>query len=132
MSNGSLQYYNKNEAASAPICDVSGNLTYQDNENTTYYDREWLFLNTNPVLSTTANQWQIKVAKTAGNAAAPTDNNTWRAFPHSISCNVHQGGLGTNNKVINYSVQIRRADTLVVVHDGVMRLQTEVTRFFDG
>lgn len=130
LSNGSIQFHGNGVEDTATT--ISGNVSTVSNNYTISYDREWLYLNSTPCLTNTTNNWQIKLTKTGGTFAAPTSNNTWIAFPHQVICQAIQSGVGTNSQSISCNVQIRRADTLGVVHNGVLRLEVVAHRIFGG
>lgn len=132
LANGSIEFHNNSSAPAANITTITGNASYQDSDRTTHYAQEWLLNITNPCLSTTANNWEIKIARTAGNIAAPTNNNTWQAFPVQFPYEASQVGVGSTARVITMNLQFRRNDTDEVVHTGNIRLELAVTRFFDG
>jgi hypothetical protein len=126
-ANGSLElttFINGDSGASSG----TGNLSFSGAGTVSQdYTREWLYLNSSPVLSSTANNWQIKLTKTAGTESAPTNNNTWVAFPHDVNISVARSSDGISTGSLTCNVQIRRTDNQIVVENSSIRLEGSAT-----
>lgn len=94
------------------------------------FTTEWLMQNSTPCLTGTANNWEIRLTKTGGSDSGPSFNNIYTVggTQQSASVSAARGTKGTTTSDLRCSVSIRRADSDVVVHTGVLDIEASVTQ----
>ena len=110
-------------------------ITGEGEINSSTHANQWLIRTGSSCLSNTCGNWEIKLTKTGGSAAASiTNNNTWVPLSTGRTAQVTASTFG--EQTLSYSllanVQIRRADTLAVVMQTNMDISAISTSSTDA
>lgn len=112
---------------------TAGNISGNDGVNViSTLSSEWLYQNNSPCITDTANNWEIKFTKTVGSETVDS-NGVWMKPPRVANVIVSApGSPGSITGNLGCDIEIRRADTLVVVETSKFYMSVLCKRFSGG